>query len=111
MEDAFDAYAKELADAPLGLWVRSHYLLFLGEGLARFGRVDAAEKILREAGAFAEANQVHQVVFKAQNVLSGVRSTPRPAGPFAAPTQWTPEEIAPVIATISELRKAAVAAH
>jgi tetratricopeptide (TPR) repeat protein len=111
MEDAFDAYAKELADAPLGFWVRSHYLLFLGEGLARFGRMDAAEETLREAVSFAEANQVHQVVFKSQSALSFVRSTPRPAGPFVAPAQWSPEEIAPVVATISELRKAAVAAQ
>ena len=111
MEDAFEAYAKELADAPLGFWLRAHYLLFRGEGLARFGRVEAAEEILREAVAFAEANQVHQVAFKSQTVLAGVRSTPRPAGPFAAPAPWTPEEIAPVVATISELRKAAVAAQ
>jgi hypothetical protein len=111
MEDAFDAYAKELADAPLGFWVRSHYLLFLGEGLVRFGRLEAAEQALREAAAFAQANQVHQVVFKSQDVLAGVRSTPRPAGPFAAPASWIPEEVAPVVATISELRKAALAAQ
>ncbi len=111
MEDAFDTYVKELADAPLGFWVRSHYLLFLGEGLGRFGRADAAEDALREAISFAESNQVHQVAFKAQNVLSAVRSTPRPAGTFVAPVEWTQEEIAPVIATIAELRKAAVAAQ
>jgi len=29
MENAFDTYARELAQAPLGAWVRSHYLLFL----------------------------------------------------------------------------------
>ena len=109
--EGFDAYAKELADLPLGFWIRSHYLLFLGEGLARFGRVEAAEKVLREAISFAEANQVNEVAFKSQTVLSSVRSTPRPAGPFVAPVQWSPQEIAPVIATISELRKAAVAAQ
>jgi tetratricopeptide (TPR) repeat protein len=111
MEDAFDAYAKELADAPLGFWVRSHYLLFLGEGLARFGRLEAAEQTLRESVSFAQANQVHQVVLNSHSVLAGVRSTPRPAGPFVVPTSWNPEELAPVVATISELRKAAVAAH
>jgi tetratricopeptide (TPR) repeat protein len=111
MEEPFDAYAKELADAPLGVWVRSHYLLFLGEGLGRFGRVEAAENVLREAISFADANQVHQIAFKSQAALSAIRSTPRPAGPFVVPVQWSPEEIAPVIATISELRKAAVAAQ
>jgi tetratricopeptide (TPR) repeat protein len=111
MEDAFDAYAKELEDAPMGCWVRSHYLLFLGEGMARFGRTDAAEAALQEAVAFAEANQVHQIVFQAQTALSAVRSTPRPAGPFVAPAPWNLEEIAPVIATISNMRRAAVAAQ
>lgn len=110
MEDAFDAYAKELANASLGSWVRSHYLLFLGEGLTRFGRNDEAEEVFREAISFAEANQVHQVVFKAQSALSEVRSTPRPATPFAVPNHWNAEDIAPVIHTISELRKTAVAA-
>jgi tetratricopeptide (TPR) repeat protein len=111
MEEAFDAYAKELADAPMGCWVRSHYLLFLGEGMARFGRTDAAENALREAISFAEENQVHNVVFQAESALAAIRSTPRPAGPYVAPTQWTMDEIAPVVATISELRKAAVAAQ
>jgi tetratricopeptide (TPR) repeat protein len=110
MEEAFDAYAEELASAWLGSWVRSHYLLFLGEGLTRFGRMDEAEAVLREAISFAEANQVHQVVFKAQTALSAVRTAPRATTPFAVPSQWTPEEVAPVIRTISELRKAAVAA-
>lgn len=110
MESAFDAYAKELANAPLGPWVQSHYLLFLGEGLTRFGRIDEAENVFHEAISFAEANQVHQVVFKAQGALSTVRSVPRTSVPFAAPTQWTAEEVAPVVRTISELRKAAMAA-
>jgi len=111
MEEAFDAYANELSTAPLGFWVRSHYLLFLGEGLSRFGRADAAETTLREAISYAEANQVHQVAFKAQSALAAVRSTPRPAGPFVAPVQWSPQEIAPVVATISALRKSAMAAQ
>jgi len=110
MESAFDAYAKELANAPLGPWVQSHYLLFLGEGLTRFDRIDEAENIFHEAISFAEANQVHQVVFKAHGALSTVRSVPRTSVPFAAPTQSNAEEVAPVARTISELRKAAMAA-
>ncbi len=110
MEAAFDAYANDLEKAALGPWIRSHYALFLGEGLTRFGRFDEAEVALRDAVAFAEANQVHQVVFKAQSALSNVRSAHRPVAPFAAPTPWTSDDVAPVIQTISELRKAAVAA-
>ena len=48
-EEAFGGYARELSREPLNAWVRSHYLLFLGEGFARFGRSEAAEDALREA--------------------------------------------------------------
>ncbi|HEV2038037.1 MAG TPA: hypothetical protein VGQ96_05455 [Candidatus Eremiobacteraceae bacterium] len=110
MEDAFDTFARNLAREPLNPWVRSHYLLFLGEGFARFGRNEAAEEALKEAATFAEANQIHQVGFEAQTALSAVRSATRPPAPFVPASQWTPEEIAPVLLTISELRKATVAA-
>src|SRR6185503_16115783 len=36
VQDAFDSYAAELRKAPLGPWLRAHFLLLLGEGLERF---------------------------------------------------------------------------
>jgi tetratricopeptide (TPR) repeat protein len=110
MEDAFDGYARELARAPMGAWIRSHYLLFLGEGLSRFGRQDTAIEALEEAQRFAEMNQIHQIAFKAQDALALVRSTPRAVPSFTPPPAWLPDDVGTVVRAISELRKAAVAA-
>jgi len=107
-EKTFDAYARELAQAPLGVWVRSHYLLFLGEGFARFGRLDAAVEALEEAISYASSNQIHQIEFKAQEALEAVRATrsPRPTT-FVPPTTWMPTEVDSVVRAIADLRKAA----
>jgi hypothetical protein len=110
MPEAFDSYARELALAPLGPWLRSHYLLFLGEGMSRLGRPEASEEALKEAISFAEANQIHQVSFKAQSALSSIRVTTRPTKPFVAPPTWVPEEVSTVVRAISELRKTTAAA-
>jgi len=110
MEDAFDTYARELARAPMGAWIRSHYLLFLGEGFDRFGRQESAIETLQEAVTFAESNQIHQIAFQAQAVLERVRSAPRSVPSFNTPPAWVPDDVATVVRAISELRKAAVAA-
>jgi tetratricopeptide (TPR) repeat protein len=110
MPEAFDSYARELAHAPLGPWLRAHYLLFLGEGMNRLGRPDASEEALKEAISFAEANQIHQVSFKAQSAVSATRSAARPSKPFVVPPVWVPEEVNTVVRAMSELRKTAVAA-
>jgi tetratricopeptide (TPR) repeat protein len=109
MEEVFDDYARELARAPLGAWVRSHYLLFLGEGFHRFGREEAAVDALTEAVRFAEANQIHQLAFKAEAALVQIRSAPRKTPAFAPPA-FVPDDINTVVRAISDLRKAAVAA-
>jgi tetratricopeptide (TPR) repeat protein len=110
-EGVFDSYAKELGEAPLGAWVRSHYLLFLGEGLQRFGRMEQAADVLEEAAAFAHSNQIHQIAFKAQAALETVRSAPRITASFAPAPTWVPDDVDGVVRAISDLRKAAVAAH
>jgi hypothetical protein len=110
MEEVFDDYARELARAPLGAWVRSHYLLFLGEGFHRFGREEAAVDALTEAVRFAEANQIHQLAFKAEAALLQIRSSPRKTPAFATPPAFVPDDINTVVRAISDLRKAAVAA-
>jgi tetratricopeptide (TPR) repeat protein len=111
MEQVFDTYARELAKAPMGAWIRSHYLLFLGEGFDRFGRHEAAIETLHEASTFAESNQIHQIAFKAQAALERARSsTPRDLPSFSTPPAWVPDDVATVVRAISELRKTAVAA-
>jgi tetratricopeptide (TPR) repeat protein len=108
-EETFDSYARELAQASLGVWVRSHYLLFLGEGLRRLGRHEAAVEALTEAVAFAEANQLHEVGFKAEAALETARTTPMPTYAFVAPPGFVPDDVNAVVRAISDLRKAAVA--
>lgn len=110
MEASFDAYTRELSAAPLTPWPRAHFLLFLGEGLHRFGRLEGAEEILRDAVSFAEGNQFHQISFSAQTALAAVRSAPRVVEPYQPTETWVAEDVAGVARAISELRKAAVAA-
>jgi len=110
MPEAFDAYARELSQSRLAPWLRAHYLLFLGEGMNRLGRRDASEEALKEAISFAEANQIHQVSFKAQAALSAIRTSARPTKPFVVSPTWVPEEVTTVIHAMSELRRTAVAA-
>jgi tetratricopeptide (TPR) repeat protein len=107
MEQAFDAYAAQLRTAALGPMLRSYFLLFLGEGLERFGRYEASDQILTEAVDYATANQIFAVSFKAEDALASVRSRiPRKT---AAPMfDQVPQEILAAAHAISELRKAAL---
>jgi tetratricopeptide (TPR) repeat protein len=105
-ETAFDSYARELAQAPLGVWVRSHYLLFLGEGFRRLGRNDAAVDALTEAITFAESNQLHEVGFKANAALETARATAQPTVAFIPPPTYVPDDVGTVVRAISDLRKA-----
>jgi hypothetical protein len=109
-ELAFDTYSRELAREPLNPWLRAHYLLFLGEGFARFGRYEAAEDALSEASVFADVNQLHELAFKAQSALEALHATSAAKPKFSTATQWVPEEVDTVIRAISDLRKATVAA-
>ncbi|MFL5525344.1 MAG: hypothetical protein ACJ79I_02815, partial [Gemmatimonadaceae bacterium] len=107
MEPIFDVYAAELRNAPLDSWLRAHFLLFLGEGLERFGRYEAAEEAFGEAVAYADANQIHSVTFKAEEGLGHVRAKARRQA--AAPRfNELPAEVLAAAHSISELRKAAL---
>jgi tetratricopeptide (TPR) repeat protein len=106
-EEAFECYASELRQAPLGTWLHSHFLLFLGEGLERFGRYEAAQQALDEAIAYTSANQIHAVSFKAEEVLAAVRTKSRTLAPAPVFDQ-VPQEILAAAHAVSELRKAAL---
>jgi tetratricopeptide (TPR) repeat protein len=110
MPEAFDSYARQLAQAALGPWYRAHYLLYLGEGMSRLGRLEAAQESLKEAVSFADANMINQVSFKAQAALAALRKIPPSTKPFVAPPTWVPEEVSTVVRAMSDLRKTAVAA-
>jgi tetratricopeptide (TPR) repeat protein len=105
MEEAFDAYAAQLRRAALGPLLKSHFLLFLGEGLERFGRYEGAEQALTEAVDYAVANQIFKVSFKAEEALAAVRS--RSARKTSVPVFTpVPQEVLAAAHAISELRKA-----
>jgi tetratricopeptide (TPR) repeat protein len=110
MEDAFDSYANELASAPTGPWVRAHFLLFLGEGQHRLGRIAQAEETLRDAITFSELNQFHEIAFKAQSALATVKAAARAPSTFTPAPTWLPDDVASVVRGISELRKTTEAA-
>ncbi|MFL5559241.1 MAG: tetratricopeptide repeat protein [Gemmatimonadaceae bacterium] len=107
MESVFDEYAADLRKMPLSPVLRAYFLLFLGEGLERFGRYEAAEQAFDEAMAFANANQIHSVAFKAEDGLGHVRAKARRQ---ASAPHFThlPAEVLAAAHSISELRKAAL---
>ncbi|MDP9204785.1 MAG: hypothetical protein M3P12_04895 [Gemmatimonadota bacterium] len=109
MENVFDSYARELASVECGPWVRSHFLLFLGEGQHRLERFEQAEETLQDAVAFAASNQFHEIEFRAQSALAAVRSAARRTSTFAATPTWVPDDVASVVRAISELRKTTAA--
>jgi tetratricopeptide (TPR) repeat protein len=111
-EKNFDAYNAGLRKAPMGPWLRSHYLLILGEGLINFDRFEAAEAALKEAIDYASANQVHKVVFQAESALKTLASTVnsvRNATSKSVSFQPT-QEVLEVARSITRLREAALAA-
>ncbi len=107
-EEIFDRYAKELRREPMGVWLKSHFLLFLGEGLEAFDRYEAAEQALREAKDFAEHNQIFAVSFKAEEALLALRSKARRQVSHSAYTDVSHDVLA-AAHDISELRKAVAA--
>jgi len=108
MESAFTAYANDLRHVPMGPWLKSYFLLFLGEGLARFGRGDEASQALAEAIDFSALNQIHPVTFKAESALVALRAANR--RPATAPDfHRLTEEVLAAAHAISDLRQVAVA--
>jgi tetratricopeptide (TPR) repeat protein len=112
-EQSFELYDSELRRAPMGPWLRSHYLLLLGESLMRFGRIDAATETLENALEFASSNQIHKVAFQAESALRSVASTK--ADPTLSVTSSVSEsyetaEVREIANSLSQLREAATAA-
>jgi tetratricopeptide (TPR) repeat protein len=104
MQVEFDNYAAELRQAPMGPWLRAHYLLFLGEGLERFGRYEAATEVLTQTVEYASANQIHSITFRAEDALVAIRSSRRRTTPTPV-FDNVPQEVLAAARSISELRK------
>jgi tetratricopeptide (TPR) repeat protein len=109
MQDAFNSYAAELRKVPLDPWLKAHFLLFLGEGLGRFGRYEAAEQAFEETIAYAGANQIHSITFKAEAEIVEARARSRRARP-APVFESIPAKVLAAAHSISELRKTTLTA-
>jgi tetratricopeptide (TPR) repeat protein len=110
MEKTFDDYASELRHSALSPAHKAYFLLFLGEGLGRFGRDEAAKEVLAEAIAFASANQLNQIAFEADRALASVKAASTQPTKVAAPMTSASHELAFVLEGLSQLREAAFAA-
>jgi tetratricopeptide (TPR) repeat protein len=73
MEQAFEQYAAELKDAALDPRLRAYFLLYLGAGAGRFGRLESAESALNEAIRYASDHQISQVAHEATIALAELR--------------------------------------
>lgn len=77
LEKVFDDYAVEMSDAPLDPRLRAHYLLYLGTGQLKLGRVDCGKATLDEAAEFASRHQLNQVAYEAMTTLAGTERDAR----------------------------------
>lgn len=110
-EDAFESYASQLAEAKLSPTHKAYFLLFRGEGLANFGKHEAAEENLRAAVSFASGNQFHQIAFEAEAALSRLeasRTKARREKSASVLATWS-EDLSHVVAGLCHLREAAFA--
>lgn len=117
-EEIFENYASQLAGSKLSGTHKAYFLLFRGEGLARFGKYEDADEALRAAIAVASDSQLHQIAFEAEAAVSRLEASRRAARSgeslkvsttWAAPTTWS-EDLSDVVEGLSHLREAAFAA-
>jgi tetratricopeptide (TPR) repeat protein len=111
MEDAFHEHAGSLSSAVMDVRHRAFYLLYLGQGYQRFGKLDAAARSLEEARTFATANGVHQVTFEAESALSRLAQEwatwPTVAQPASLPN--VPESALRIARELTQMRELALA--
>ena len=110
VESAFDSYAAELAGEQMDPRTHAYYLLYMGQGSARFGRIEAAERMIRDAIAYASRERIHQVEMEADAALADLRSTVQsPAEPVEAiRAPYEPGALRDIAQAISGLREMAV---
>lgn len=111
MEEAFDEYANSLANVTLDPRHRAYYLLYLGQGQQRFGRLDSAARSLEEARVFAASNGVHQVAFEAEKALAGLAKewATWPTIPTAPDHSEIPESTFRIARELTQMRELALA--
>lgn len=107
-EAAFENYASQLRNQALDARLRSYFLLFYGQGCARFDRLDEGNKYVAEAKHFAASSKIHQVAFEAEQELA---AGPRKAREKTRQATWAeeiPAHVAGIAAELSQRREAAL---
>ncbi len=108
MEEAFDGYARDLRNAALDPRLRSYFLLYYGQGCARFGRFDEATASITDAQDFATRNKIHQVAFDAQAALAEGERVARVAERARPWNGSEHEDLTRVAQAFTQLREAAI---
>ena len=111
LEHDFDEHAAALATVAMDVRHRAYYLLYLGQGQQRFGRLDSAARSLEEARAFAAKNGVHQVAFDAEAALSSLAQewATWPAVAHSSGLPNPPESAVRIARELSQMRELAFA--
>lgn len=109
MEEAFNAYAKDLKHAALDPRLRSYFLLYYGQGLISFGKDSAGIELVAEAQEFAQEQKIYQVAHEAGLVLAAAREgRARRAASLPPVFETIPEEVFEVARAMSHLREVAL---
>jgi len=106
-EADFDAYARELQEAPLDPRLRAYYFIFLSAGQQHFGKEAEAEASLSEGLAFATKNQLHQIAHEAQAAIAELESRTGSRSERVMPPAEVPSNVWDVATALSDLLREA----
>jgi tetratricopeptide (TPR) repeat protein len=101
-ETVFERYRQELAIA-LPAPLEAGYYRFLGEGLYRFGREDAARDALTRAVDIATRYQLNQVRLESEALLTEIVLDRRPKATFVE--VQPPPLVQPVVRALRDMRE------
>jgi len=104
----FEAYAREMATAPLDPKLRATYYLYLGAGQEKFATDAEAEASFNEALAVAQKHQLHQVAHAATVSLSALRVHGASRRALNTPPAEVPLSLRMIASELSNLREAAM---
>jgi len=107
-EADFEAYAREMASAPLDPKLRASYYLYLGAGQEKFGSDAEAEASFAEALAVAQKHQLHQLAHEATVAISTLKVHGARRRALITPPAEIPLSLRMIASELSDLREAAM---
>jgi len=100
-ERLFNRYREELTGVELPAWISGYFHLHVGEGYLRFGHRDLALAALRRAVDVCTRAQLHELRFRAEDLITQIDRAPAPVRSAVPPTDG---EIAEVIGAVRTMR-------